>query len=403
MPDWLALPGFFDVLDILLVAGIGWIAIGTLRRTRARSAVLGLALVTLVYIIARGLELRLTAALLQGFFAVAVLVLVVVFQEDLRRFFEGLGTWRPGRETPPTDDFDELVRAATDLASTRTGALIVLPGREDVERHLTGGIELHGRLSEPLLLSLFDASSPGHDGAVLLRDQMVERFAVHLPLSSDREMLGARGTRHAAALGLSERCDALVIAVSEETGSISIARNGTLRVLDRPEQLASELRDARQETPPEEPLLQRRDFREAAMALAGALALWMLLVPGSDIVERSVDARIVVSNLPDDLELESLDPPTVEVVLQGRRRDQLLAERSPVTIQLDAYLSRLGRRTFSIEQTAVKKPSALDVLAISPDKVRLSLAARSTPVSSPSPEPGPTPDPEPEPEPDATP
>ena len=388
MPDWLALPGFFDVLDILLVAGIGWIAIGTLRRTRARSAVLGLALVTLVYIIARGLELRLTAALLQGFFAVAVLVLVVVFQEDLRRFFEGLGTWRPGRETPPSDDFDELVRAAAHLASTRTGALIVLPLREDVERHLTGGIELNGRLSEPLLLSLFDASSPGHDGAVLVRDQRVERFAVHLPLSSDRDALGSRGTRHAAALGLSERCDALVIAVSEETGSISIARNGSLRVLDRPERLGRELRDARQETPPEEPLLQRRDFREAALALVGALGLWMLLVPGSDIVERTVAAKVVVSNLPADLVLETLDPPTVEVVLQGRRRDQLLAERSPVTIQLDAYLARLGRRTFSIEEGTVKKPSALDVLAVSPDKVRLSLEPAPTVDPAPDPPPG---------------
>lgn len=383
MPDWLTLPGFFDVVDILLVAGMGWIAIGTLRRTRARSAVLGLALVTLVYVIARGLELKLTAALLQGFFAVAVLVLVVVFQEDLRRFFEGLGTWRPGREAPPRDEFEELVRAAAHLASTRTGALIVLPGREDVERHLTGGIPLHGRLSEPLLRSIFDASSPGHDGAVLLRDQLVERFAVHLPLSSNRETLGSRGTRHAAALGLSERCDALVIAVSEETGSISVAHHGSLRVLDRPEQLAGALREARQEVPAEEPLRKRRDLRDAALALVAALALWMLLVPGSDIVERSVDAKVVVSNLPPDLALAAVDPPTVEVVLQGRRRDQLLAERGPVTIQLDAYLARLGRRTFSIEEDAVKKPSALDVLALSPDKVRLSLEA-VTPQTTPS-------------------
>lgn len=375
MPDWLPLPGLLDVIDILLVAGIGWLAIGTLRRTRARSAVIGLALVTLVYIIARGLELRLTAALLQGFFAVAVLVLVVVFQEDLRRFFEGLGAWRPGREVEPSDDFDPLVRAAAQLAATRTGALIVLPGREPYERHLSGGIELHGRLSVPLLLSIFDASSPGHDGAVLLIDGSVERFAVHLPLSNDRDTLGPRGTRHAAALGLSERCDAVVVVISEETGRISVARQGTLHVLDRPEQLLTELQDARSESPPDESLLHRhrRDVRDAVLALAGAGALWMLVVPGSDIVEKYVEAEILVTNLPSDLMIDSIDPPTAEIVLEGRRRDMLLADRSPIKVEIDAYLARFGRRTFALEASSVSKPSALDILAIAPETVRLSL------------------------------
>ena len=118
----------------------------------------------------------------------------------------------------------------------------MLPQREPIESHVEGGIALDGRLSEPLLLSLFDPSSPGHDGAVILRGAQIERFAVHLPLSVNRAALGPGGTRHAAALGLSERCDAICIVVSEERGTVSVARDGLLRVLARPQDLALELR-----------------------------------------------------------------------------------------------------------------------------------------------------------------
>jgi DNA integrity scanning protein DisA with diadenylate cyclase activity len=98
-------------------------------------------------------------------------------------------------------------------------------------------------VSEPLLLSLFDPGSPGHDGTVLLRGSAVERFAVHLPLSADHAALGPGGTRHAAALGLAERCDAICLVVSEERGTVSVARDGQIRTLARPEDLLLELRD----------------------------------------------------------------------------------------------------------------------------------------------------------------
>src|SRR5262249_56151173 len=119
-------------------------------------------------------------------------------------------------------------------AAAGLGALFVLPRPEPIEGHVGGAIPLGGRISEPLLLSIFDASSPGHDGAVILRGSQLERFAVHLPLSVNRAALGAGGTRHAAALGLSERCDATCIVVSEERGTVSVARDGAIRLLARP-------------------------------------------------------------------------------------------------------------------------------------------------------------------------
>ena len=373
MESWVQLARWEDAVDIATVAVLLWVAIRYLRRTRARAATAGLVVLALVYAAATGLDLRLTAAIFQAFFAAVVIVLVVVFQEDIRRFLEQLGSWRPTRSQPPdhSEGISLLVRVMASLADQRTGALIVLPRNEPLERHVDGGVVLNGRVSEPLLLSLFDASSPGHDGAVVIRDDLVERFAAHLPLSANRDLLGARGTRHAAALGLVERCDALCVVVSEETGRISLARDGQLRTLSA-QSLASELLAIDSTEAPEVPRWRRGAWLEAAAAIAAAVAVWLVVVPGSDVDDLVVPAKIEITNLPNDLALESITPDTVDVALRGLRRDLVLAPEA-VTVRVDGYLTRFGRRTFSLSNADVLRPASLAVVEIAPDKIRLSL------------------------------
>jgi hypothetical protein len=268
-----------------------------------------------------------------------------------------------------------IVRAVARLAANRVGALIVLPQREPIESHVEGGIALDGRLSEPLLLSIFDASSPGHDGAVILRGSQIERFAVHLPLSVNRAALGPGGTRHAAALGLAERCDATCVVVSEERGTVSVARDGLLRVLARPQDLAPELVAVRGAGEPEvrQPWWRDRAGVDAVVAAAGALALWFVFVPGSALTEVTVPAAVKVTNLPDELELESVEPAEVQVTLRGLRRELVLSEPDQVTVRVDGFLARMGRRTFAIAEDSVRRPEALDVVAVRPDRVKVSL------------------------------
>jgi len=374
--NWSALAVFrwVDLIDVITVGVLLWFGIRFLRRTRGRAAFAGMALLGGVYLAARALELRLTAAIFQGFFAVLVLVLVVVFQAELRRLFEQLGSWRRERGEPRPGDgqFDALVRSVARLAASRTGALIVLPGSEPLESHVEGGVPLDGRVSEPLLLSIFDASSPGHDGAVVLRGPRIERFAVHLPLSSNHEALGPGGTRHAAALGLVERSDATCIVVSEERGTVSVARDGEIRALSGAEDLADELQTPSEDAAGGQHWLRRDAARDAALAAAGAAALWMLFVPGSDLTDQTVPAEVRVANLPAELELESIEPSQVDVTLRGLRRDMVLAERE-VSVHIDAYLARLGRRTFQIDADAVRAPEVLDVVEVLPDRVVISL------------------------------
>ena len=371
---------FLDIADMAMVAALLWSAMVLLRRTRARVALTGLAILGVVYLFARQLGLRVTAGILQGFFAVLIIVVVVVFQEDLRRFFEQIGSWglRRRPQTLRTGMTDLIVRAVAQLAATRTGALLVIPGAEDLDRHLDGGISLNGELSEPILLSLFDASSPGHDGAAILRGSEIERFAVHLPLSSDHAQLKTGGTRHAAALGLAERADALCVVVSEERGKVSVASHGVLRTLKRPEELADELSRFLQEASPEkqsEPLWRRFRgvWKEASISIVLAALLWVMFVPGSLVTAVTHRVPVLVDNLPRGYVLEKIDPPEIEVTLEGRRRDAYLVNRASLGVRLDALLVKLGRRTFEITPANLEHPPTLTVVQVVPDQVRLSV------------------------------
>ncbi len=375
-----------DLVDIAIVASLVWLAIVWFRTAQARMALLGFSAVAVLFLLARALDLQLTTWLLQGFTAVLALVLVVVFQDDLRRLFEGIAVWglRRGVPRPPPDVERVLVRVCFALARAGMGALVVLPGREPLERHLEGGVYLDGRLSEPLLLSLFDPRSAGHDGAAVVGANRLVRFGVHLPLSTDWDRLGHGGTRHAAALGLSERSDALCLVVSEERGEVSIALDGQLQVMAGPEELMTALRRfvAPAARRPRAAGWRSRlarvgtRWREGVVAVGLATGLWYVAVPGAALEAAGRSVPVVVENLPEGYELVGVEPPEVEVRFEGRRRDLYLAGANDLAVRIDALLVQLGRRTFELSLEQVQHPERVRPLAISPPKVRLSVKKR---------------------------
>jgi uncharacterized protein (TIGR00159 family) len=389
-----------DLIDVLFVALLLWGTLSFVRRARGRIALAGVGIAGALFVLARELQLQLTVWILQGFFAVLVLVLVVVFQEDLRRFFEQIAVWSLRRSSgaAPPDVVDALVGSVRRLVADRSGALIVIPGREPIDRHVAGGIPLDGRLSEPLLLSLFDKHSPGHDGAVVIEGDRVARFALHLPLSTDSTQIGIGGTRHAAALGLAERTDALCVVVSEERGTVSVARDGRLARLPGPEALVGEMRRFLAARGPSErdPRARLRTlvtrWPEALAAVGASGALWFLLVPGSTVSEFERTVPVVVENLPAGYELAAVDPPEVQVVFRGSRRSvYLVGAKAKAEAHVDALLAQLGRRTFDVGPDQVRHPEAWTPVHVEPGRIKLSIVAKNGgPSDKPAPDKTPT-------------
>jgi len=378
------------LLDIALMAILVYGVLVWLRHTKAQLALAGVATLGGAYFLARHAGLALTAWALQGFVTVAAVLLVVVFQADLRRGLERMALPLLGRrrKVAPAEAQEALVRAIVELAAARRGALIVLPGQEPIERHIEGGTQLGGVVSEPLLLSLFDPNSAGHDGAVVIEGGLVERFAVHLPLSADFAQLGTRGTRHAAALGLSENCDALTIVVSEERGSVCVARASRLEELSAPtdltkliEEFASSFAAARSQ--PGDWRVVRRNARDLLLAIAISLVLWTAVVPGSEVTETMVRVRVVVQDVPPGFVLEKVDPEEVTVTASGPRRTLLFTDPGDFELDVDAILLQLGRRGFDVDTGDVKHPRGVSIVAVQPSRINLSV--RATAAAAPSP------------------
>lgn len=381
-----------DLLDIGLVTTFVYSAIALLRRTQARLVAGGIVVLMTLFIAAQALDLRLTTWLLQGFFAVFLIILVVIFQEELRQLFERLALWGLRRAVPAAPSFgtaDVITGTLADLARARTGALVVLVGAQPVDRHLHGGLELGGRLSEPLLKSLFDRGSPGHDGAVVVRQDSVTRFAAQLPLSTDFKQLQGMGTRHSAALGLAERTDALCIVVSEERGTISVARHGRMRQLGGPAELEGEIQAFLHELSPPAGRrralsdLVRENWVEKIASLIFVLGLWFLYVPGSRPATQAFPVAVKVVNVPPGATVERVEPAEVTAILAGQRRAFYLFDASRLDVTIDATLAKYGRRTFAVTPDQIRHPPQLTVESVQPDQVRLSLRL-DTPIPTPT-------------------
>ena len=374
--------GVADVIDILVVTVLLYTATAWLRQTRAAFVIRGIFILAAVYIIARYLDLQLTAWLFQGFFAIFLIIIVVIFQEELRQIFERIAVWslttkaaRPLR----SDAVDILVGTLADLAKEKIGALVVVEGRDPIDRHIMGGIELGGKISEPLLKSIFDPHSPGHDGAAIIENDRISRFAAHLPLSNDFQQLANVGTRHSAALGLAELSDALCIAVSEERGTISVARNGRLRQVDNIQELGLLLRRFLQEKYPSS---ERRTFSFALVkenwvvklvTFSLAIGLWYVLIPGSSTVEVTYKLPVQVQNVPAEYHVEEVMPSQVNATFTGPRRAFYFFDPGKLKVTVDLSATETGRKVLRLTEQNVQHPQDLTLQQLDPQTLRVSV------------------------------
>lgn len=384
--------GFTGLVDIALVGLVIYAFVVALKRTRRSGlALTGIVTMAVIYVVARKLNLQLTVALLQGFFAVFLLALVIIFQEDLRYFFERVGLWWIERRRPlrrrrvhrlRRREVETLARTLSDLARARVGALVVIRGRDFIARHIEGGVEVQGRVSETLIKSIFDPHSIGHDGAVVIEGNILDRLGCHLPLSKELEKLPRRGTRHAAALGLAERTDALCVVVSEERGDISVARSGEIRTVADAAELADVLESFYDETDPERRPIKWWDFvrhnsREKALSLALSVTLWMFFVHQSQMVERPYEVPVSYTLLPSQLEVAMIEPPTVRVRFRGARRDFEFLRPSDLRVEIPLVDGRAGKQLKEIMAQNLTHPPPLIPVDIEPREVVFEVNTRT--------------------------
>lgn len=240
--------GIIDIIDIFLVAMMLYYLYRVTRGTNAFSIILGVVMLYLMYVVVRALNMELLSGILGQFIGVGIIAVVVIFQPEIRRFLQMLGLQQNqrisrffGGENNEDDlDIDSLVKACIDMGETKTGALIVLQQTSDLSLMAEGGIAVDAKVSPSLLENLFFKNSPLHDGAIIINRNRVVAARCILP-STQSQVPKSYGTRHRAALGMSEVSDAIILVVSEETGALSIAQGGVIQRDIEPEKFKSVL------------------------------------------------------------------------------------------------------------------------------------------------------------------
>ena len=240
----------FDIIDILVIAFIVYKAIEFLRETRAGQLVKGIVLLLALYAFAIAFKLAVLRWLLSAVFGSAIVAIAIIFQPELRRLLERVGQTRLGNLQSGGDDaeaivasVDKICRAAGQMQRAKTGALVVFERKTQLGEIINTGTMIDAEVSESLVNNIFFPKSPLHDGAVIVRDGRIYAASCILPLTQSTAFSSQLGTRHRAAIGMTENSDAIVLIVSEETGIISVAFNGQITRNHTVESAFEEIKD----------------------------------------------------------------------------------------------------------------------------------------------------------------
>ncbi len=368
---------FREVIDIALVALAIYIVLLFVKQTRSYF-VAGVSLVLMaVSFLSQNLNLSLTRSILQPLSTLTFIIIAIVFQREIRKFFKWIVTGQrdlfSSAKQISKGTSGEIADALLYMAEKRIGGIIVFPGKQELDDLIEGGQRLGGEVTKEIILSIFDTNSSGHDGAIVIEHDAIKLFGVHLPLA--REYTGYRkaGTRHRASAGVTEDTDAIAIAVSEERGTITAYEQGKGTVMKE-----DALRELLKKLTGEEEKAHTSfwhyfflsNLGTKALALSVASILWIFLFVQTGVIKKEYTVPLSFQLLPSGLEIESkTSTRQVNVVLQGKSRDISLIDATKLEIRVDAKDFASGTKAIEIKKEMLNVPSYITVSEIEPESI----------------------------------
>jgi uncharacterized protein (TIGR00159 family) len=374
------LPSFIriqDLADILIMTFLLYQLYSWFRKTRAMQVLVGLGVVTLIYFATRFLDLYMTSWILQELGTVLIILIIVVFQAEIRQAlyrFSLLRNFFDPQEKEQHSHFQQIAETLFKLAEKRTGALLVFKRSESLVDLMLNGVRLDCEITPQILETIFAVNTPLHDGAALVRDGRLALASCHLPLSSNSDIPQHYGTRHRAALGLSERTDAIVVVVSEERGEVLLADAGEFLKLASPsdlvaalEQRVSPLREKTRMT------LRQKLFSNLmpkTAVLLIVIAFWALITTRQGQI-TTVTAPVRLQGISDNLALVRSSPEEVEVQLKSFSSLTPAPAKLDISATVDLSGVREGQTTVRIKNSDFSLPSGMVVSSVTPATIKV--------------------------------
>lgn len=367
-----------DLVDILITSYVLFRFYVLFRGTNVLRVLFALACIWFAQRIATSAGFIVSGWISQGIVAAAALIIIVVFRNEIRAVLQTQNIkailWQlPKRQV--TTPLEVIAESAFELSRRRIGALIVVPGKEDLEELVQHGISWQGTVSKEMIISIFWPDNPVHDGAALIRGNRVQEVGCILPLSKRDDLPSSYGTRHRAALGLVETSDAMVLIVSEESRAVSIARKGRITPVANKERLEQLLRSHTGIRLKAKPGFMNEGLE---FALAGILSvvivtgIWFSITRGQDIL-GTFDVPVEYVNRPSQLEIMDTSVTSVELRLSGSRSiiGAIRPEQLRVVVDLGQAVN--GENNIPINSDNLTLPHGVVLNDVNPHNVEVSM------------------------------
>ncbi len=381
MKDLLHLFRWQDALDIVILTYIFYRLYLRLRKKKALRMILAILALPLFYVVARWVDLPLSVWGLQNLWPVILIVIVVIFQEEIREVLGNvsLPSFFFGRSEKLTSEaIDNIVETAFQMADRRIGGLIVLQKTDDLDELLHEKTDLDAEINEDLVISIFSPQSPLHDGAVIIEGDRIRHAAALLPLCKLTSLPREWGTRHRAGVGITEISDAECLIISEERGEVLLASKGALQKRETREDLR---RDLAHDAPIQEKKNREKvwagkfleDLPRKALFLFLVCLLWVFVI-GVRQGEIGLNIPIEYYSIPQNLMMTGEPPKEVNVHLKGSQRLLFSLKPDQIRVRVDLSGAHKGSNQISLSETNIDVGPGISVGNFYPRNIRLQLS-----------------------------
>ena len=374
-------PRWQGIFDFLVLVFAIYLVLRWSREARALRVTLGILALEAGALIARQIHLVITVWMLHAVAVVAAVILIVLFQPELRHALKRLEVvlGRRHQPDPLVQPLGAVVAAAFSLARADRGALIVLSRNDSIGELVTGGVPLGGQVSVEILEAIFRKVSPVHDGATIIDGDRITRVGALLPLSRRDNLPRNWGTRHRAGLGLAERSDAVIVVTSEQRGELTLMHDGDYEPVHAADEIAKRLAAlfARHDPTPTPAVVRPGDRLLLLTSVGLAVLIWSatFLVTGDEI--RTQSAEIEISGLPSRLEIVDQSTDSAEIRLRGSRW-ALDSANGRFTVSADVHELGAGSHSVDLVGPTPPLPNGVELEHLSPRQIVIRLAERRT-------------------------
>ena len=373
MSSW----GWGNAIDFCVLASALYLLLRWSREARALRLALAIVGLRVSAFMAGQLNLPITSTLLEGATIVAILALVLIFQPELRRALMRLDLAGRLRSTGSDSVTSAVSRAAWRMAVAHCGALIVFERHDAIAELVSSGVVLNAAVSEPLLTSIFQKDSPLHDGAVVIDGDTLTQASAILPLTQRTNVPDEYGTRHRAAMGLTDRSDAVAVVASEERGTVTVIAAGETRAMSTQQELFNTLtmlvHDGRATRRPRMPRFATTGLITASVGMAAALWAAVIFVPGRSVRVQTVPLEL--TDVPAGLSVAEQSADSVQVWLRGSDFVFETAGLQDIVVRRSLAAAHNGVNQISLSGTVVDVPFGLRVERIAPKQVSVRMTA----------------------------